>query len=93
MKELQTILGTDIPLTTRGIVYLCYFDNLSLKLEVCNEILCDNAGEALDLYANIPNPESQLATGETFNELIINLHKLHENMKDESWLLNLANCL
>lgn len=93
MKELQTILGTDIPINTRGILYLCHFDYQKMKLTVCREILCDDAGHALNLYANIPNPESQLITGKTFDELIINLHQLHEDIKDEQWLKELANCL
>jgi len=93
MKELQTILGTEIPITTRGIVYLCQFDYQKMKLTVCREILCERAGDALNLYANIPNPESQLVMGATFDELIINLHQLHEDIKDKKWLTQLAETL
>ena len=80
MKELQTILGTDIPLSTRGIFYACRFDGKEIK--VVGECLFDSAFDALEAYANIPNPESQVAMGATFVALIIELHKLHANMKD-----------
>ena len=93
MKELQTILGTDIPLSTRGIVYLCIFNYEELTLKVVREILCDCSFDALNLHANIPNPESQVAMGETFDKLIINLHRLHKNMEDPVWLRELAEQL
>ena len=93
MKELQTILGTDIPLTTRGILYLCNFDFRKLTITVFAEKLYESAWNALDAYANIPNPESQLVTGKTYDELITKLHKLHEDMKDPIWLENLSNQL
>jgi len=93
MKELQTILGKDIPLTTRGILYLCNFDFRKLTITVFAEKLFESAWYALDAYANIPNPESQLVTGKTYDELITKLHKLHEDMKDPVWLENLSNQL
>jgi len=93
MKELQTILGTDIPINTRGIVYLCRFDEASLTLDVTGEIICEKSYDALNLYANIPNPESQLAMGDTFDEFIITLHKLHKDMKNTAWLKELAETL
>jgi hypothetical protein len=86
MNELKTILGKDIPIETRGILYLCHYDSSKPKLTVLQEILCLSAFEALELYANIPNPESQLVTGKTFDELIKNLHRLHEDIVDIEWL-------
>jgi len=91
MTELQTILGTDIPITTRGIFYACYFNGDTII--VIGEKLFDSAFEALEAYANIPNPESQMVSGETYDELIKNLHRLHKNMKDPKWLEELANCI
>ena len=95
MKELQTILGKDIPINTRGIVYLCHFDFLGEmpKLTVVREILCQDAFHALTLYAEIPNPPSQLVTGKTFDELIIKLHQLHKDMVDPVWLNELSETL
>jgi len=36
---MKTILGNEIPKSTRGILYLCQFDGKSI--EVCSEILCE----------------------------------------------------
>ena len=75
MKELQTYLGTDIPLETRAILYLCKLTENNLK--VVNEIMFDNTWDGMEAYANIPNPESQLVHGNTYNELIRSVHNLH----------------
>jgi hypothetical protein len=93
MTELQTILGTDIPINTRGILYLCKFDYERKEIAVTGEVICEKAFKALNLYANIPNPESQLVTGKTFDELITNLHQLHKDMKDPVWLEELYQTL
>ena len=70
---------------------MCHFRNMTF--EVTGEVLCDDAHQALDLYANIPNPESQLVTGKTFDELITNLHQLHKDIKDPIWLMELKDTL
>lgn len=88
-----TILGTEVPENTRGIVYLCYFDRESMTIKVVNEILCDTVMRAMNLYANIPNPESQIVTGNTYEELIASLNTLHKNMEDKEWLEELAECI
>ena len=89
---MKTILGTEIPDTTRGILYLCHFDFLvdPPKLTVMREILCDSASDALNLYAEIPNPPSQLATGRTYEELCNELQILHRDMVNEEWLKELS---
>jgi hypothetical protein len=91
--SLQTILGTDIPLSTRGILYLCQYDYKNKTLTVINEALFDDAFTALNYYANIPNPESQLVQGKTYDELIERLLILHENIKNPEWLKFLGDCL
>lgn len=91
MTELQTILGKNIPLTTRGIVYLCIFDRIANTLTVAREILFDCPGTALEAYANIPNPESQIASGGTYNDLIKESHELHAKIKDPVWVKELAD--
>ena len=93
MKELKTIKVVDIPITTRGILYLCKYDRHVPSLTVFREILFDSGFDALNAYANILNPESQLATGKTFDELIIELKQLHTNMKDPKWLKELDDYL
>ena len=92
-KALKTIDGKEIPLSTRGILYLCVFTNGPLNLEVVNSECFDSSFDALNCYSNIPNPESQLVMGKTYNELITKLHKLHENIKNEDWLKDLSSAL
>ena len=91
MNELQTILGTDIPVETRAVLYLCIL--YEKHIEVKHEMLFNSVGEGFNAYANIPNPESQLAYGKTFDELIKSLHLLHENMKKSEWIEQLHECI
>lgn len=93
VNVIKTISGVEIPKDTKGIVYLCEFDETALTIKVTHEILCDTQFRALDCYANIPNPESQIVMGKTYEELCQNLEKLHKNMKDKEWLKNLAETL
>ncbi len=93
MEELKTILGTEIPIETRGIVYFCSFNYDDNTIKVIHESLFESSFSALQVYANTPNPESQMASGETFDELMIELHRLHKNMKSKEWLTNLRGYL
>lgn len=92
---MKTILGTEIPENIRGVLYLCHFNFLvdPPVLTVMREILCENAGDALMLYAEIPNPPSQLATGKSYEQLCEELERLHKNMKDKKWLKELSEQL
>lgn len=89
----KSILGVSISLDVKGIVYLCVFNESDLTITVVKELFFYTAFQALDAYANIPNPESQLVTGKTYEELCTNLETLHKNMKDKEWLKNLAETL
>lgn len=93
MKELQTIKGTDVPVEARGILYLCKYERSAPSITVMREGIYKSASDALNAYANIPNPESQLVTGKTYNELVSNLHILHKNMEDKEWLEELGDCM
>jgi hypothetical protein len=88
-----TILGTEVPETTRGIVYLCKFTTHPLKLIVLNELFFGSEWLALNAYAEIPNPESQLISGSTYEILIDNLNKLHRSMTNIEWLKELEECI
>ena len=58
---------------------------------VCTRIeRFDNGVKALLYYANTPNPASQLVSGETKEELEVEIKKMQENYKDKDWL---DNCL
>ncbi len=93
MTELQTFLGKDIPVETRGILYLCKYSYSPPKLEVLREMLFNSGYEALMYYAEIPNPESQMVSGKTFDEMIKELHSLHNKITDQKWLKQLGDAL
>lgn len=88
---LKTKLGLDIPVSTRGILYLCAYSGN--EITVFKELLFDDAYTALNYYAEIPNPESQLVTADTFDQLISELVILHKNMEDTEWLKQLGECI
>ena len=90
---MKTLLGTEIPKEVRGVLYLCHFNYALLTITVFKEILCIEAWSAIDLYANIPNPESQVATGGTYEVLYKCLEELHKNIKDKKWLKELSEQL
>jgi hypothetical protein len=90
---MKTLLGTILPENTRGVVYLCVFDYAKMKISVTKELICSTSFLALTLYAEIPNPESQVAMGCTFEELIIELEELHKNMENPIWLKELSEQL
>ena len=90
---MRTILGSNIPLDIRGVLYLCEYRREVPELKVVRIMLFMNASNALEAYANIPNPESQLAIGKTREQLNEKLEKLHKNMRDPKWLKQLGDAL
>lgn len=90
---MQTLKGTIIQDLHRGVLYLCELDHQQKKLKVHSEIIFCCAFQALEAYANIPNPESQLVTGKTKEELEKNLEVLHKNIKDPKWVEDLMECI
>lgn len=61
LREMNTLLGNEIDPLTRGLVYLCEYRYP--KLVVVSELQFVDPYIALEAYANIPNPASQLARG------------------------------
>lgn len=92
---MKTILGTEILEEVRGIVYICdyTYNKEESTLKVIHEILFKNVFDALEAYAGIPNPESQIAVGSSFEELIVELTDLHTYMSDSKWLEELNDYL
>ena len=88
-----TLLGTEVDSTIRGVVYFCYYDHGKKEIGVVSEALYESPSHALDRFANTPNPESQLATGSTTEELEADLEKLHIDMGDPEWLKHLGETL
>lgn len=95
MTKLSAVsrLGTTIPPEARGVLYLCKYNFKTYEIKVEREIFFANAVDALQAYANIPNPESQLATGKTYRDLLEEVSKLHANLDSEKWRKELANYL
>jgi len=86
---LKTFLGKEIPLSTRGILYICkLYPN---RLEVIHEVFFDSAYEAIQAYANTPNPESHMASGKTFDEMIKELIILHRNLRNPEYAKDFHN--
>jgi hypothetical protein len=83
---MKTLFETELNEDVRGVVYLCQFDRTNLVLIPTHQLICSSISLALELYANIPNPASQIATGKTYDELCQRLEQLHANMKDKNWL-------
>ena len=81
-KLLQTLDGIEVELTTRGILYIC--DLSDEGIEVKHSIQFESSFDALNAYANTRNPESQLITGETYDELIKNNYLLYSTAGEEA---------
>lgn len=92
-EPLTTKSGKAIPEDCRGIVYLCDFNRKENTLKITKELGFYTPGEALEAYANIPNPESQMASGKTFEAFAQELRALHKRMDDPEWIRDLGNYL
>lgn len=90
-NNMKTLLNNDVKFTTRGLLYLCELKNDELR--ILNEVQFRSAAHALEAYANIRNPESQLALGSTYEELCDELMQLHESVFDPIWIKQLKETL
>ena len=93
MSDMKTFLGTEIHESTRGIVYLCMYNYTNKTISVVRAIQFDNGFDALNAYANIPNPESQLPSGKDRESFERDLNKLHAKLRDPEWVEELAEYL
>ena len=87
----KTVTGIDVPVTAKGILYLCELKEK--ELIVFRTIFFNNSFDALYAYANTPNPASQLVMGETYEDLIDELDVLHQKMKDPDWITQLHEAI
>ena len=90
---MTTIFGTSLKIDTRGVVYLCDYDPETKTLIPTEEKLFDSWKDALNYYADTPNPASQIAYGDTYQSLEASLAFLHVNMTDKQWQEDLAEVL
>ena len=88
---MTTLLNNEIAPTTLGIVYLCEYTKDPAAIKVTKELQFTTQFAALEAYANIPNPESQLATGKNREDLLSTLDQLHKNMCNKVWLKAMAD--
>lgn len=88
-----SLLGTSVPEETRGILYLCQLDFKTHKLNVLHEVFFTTAFMALEAYANIPNPASQMISGKTYIDMAKEHDRLAINIRDPKWVKDLENCI
>lgn len=93
MELVKTLDGKEIPEWVRGILYICKYDHKGPSIEVLGSIFYPTASSALEAYANIPNPESQMVSARTYEDLISNLKMKHLAFKDPEWLRMLGETL
>ena len=89
----ERLLTNEIPIETRAVLYICKVNPKKLTIEVIQSILFDRILWALEAYANIRNPESQLVTAKSYDELCEKLNALHVNMKSRKWVEELLQCI
>jgi len=90
---MKTFLNSPIKESTRGILYLCEYNYREQTIRVVREIQFDNPGDALNAYANIHNPESQMAMGKTELQFLDDLTTLHANLNNPKWVQSLRDYL
>jgi len=90
MKEREI---TTISSDTRAILFICKFQRNPLSMKIVDYVEFVNQMDALNMYANTPNPESQLINGSDINDLRGKVLELVANMKNEEWLKELGDML
>jgi len=90
---MKTFLNEPIHPETKGIVYLCKYDYENSTIKVKRSMQFANGFHALNAYANIPNPESQMASGKDKESFEKKLSELHEKLNDPEWVKDLAGYL
>ena len=87
-KPLLTFNGELIQATTIAVLYICTYNTRDYTIQVTRAMQFSNQMNALNAYANIPNPASPLATGKTREDFEADLFKVHMNLKDKEWVKN-----
>ena len=90
---MKTFLGKEIPKSTKAVLYLCEYDYEKPSITVIKEIFYNSVYDGMEAYSNICNPESQIAIGNSQEELYKELTKLHSNLNSKEWLIELKDYL
>lgn len=93
MATLKTLTGIDIPEEARGLLYLGEYDYEKRTLEITSAKFYKDPYYALEDYVNIPNPPSHVATGETREEFIKEVERLHKWLTNDDYIYDLYNYL
>ena len=88
---MKTFTGKEINKETRGILYLCNYNREEQVITVLREIQFISAFDALQAFANIPNPESQMASGKDKEAFEKDLSTLHTNLNNPEWVEQLSD--
>ena len=90
---MKSFTGNELDQSTRGLLYICNYNYVNNTIEVQMTAEFQTPFEALNAYANIPNPESQMASGSTKEEFEQDLQQLHARLSDPEWVKELADYL
>ncbi len=90
---MKTVLGNKILEETRGLIYLCEYDYETSDLTVIKEIQVEDEETAMHIYANTPNPPSQVACNNDKQLFLEEVGSLHKRMRDEEWRKLLGQAL
>lgn len=90
---MKSFLGHKISENFRGVLYICEYNFQNKTILVVREMFFTSAMDALNTYSNIPNPESQLALGDSYEQLCEELNQLHDNLNNPEWVKELAGYL
>lgn len=90
---MTTFLNEEIKSDTLAILYLCEYKYEPPSIKIIREIQFDDPYVAIECYANIPNPASQLASGSTREKFFTELEKMHNNLTNPEWIEFLGDCL
>lgn len=90
---MKTFCNEPIKPDTLGILYLCKYEHNPPSITVVREIQFDDPFNAVIAFSEIPNPESQVATGYDQVQLFKELEQLHTNLNNPKWLEELGDCI
>lgn len=90
---MKTLLGEKIDPKCRGLVYFCDYNYNDATLDIIGCVQFESPSQAIMVYSEVPNPESQIAMGGTKEEFEEELIQLHKRMQDPKWLVELAGYL
>jgi len=90
---MKSYLDQELLHSTVAVLYICKYNYTHNTMKVTGVIEFSNPGTALNAYSNIPNPESQLASGKDKESFEKELNALHKRLNNPKWVKELAEYL